>query len=113
MNANDDQLTKSSTTTGEVVDKIIDLEECSKRGEKPPKARGYRVKVNGQFCELHTSTPTGTEILVAAGLIEGRYTLRVKESGGKLRKVDLDEQIDFCAVLIEKFKALPQDQTEG
>lgn len=113
MNINDDQPTKSSTTTGEAVDEIIDLEECSKRGEKPPKARGYRVKVNGQFCELLTSTPTGREILIAAGLAEERYTLRVKEPGQKLRKVALDERIDFCALFIEKFKALPQDQTEG
>ena len=113
MNVNDDQPTKSSTTTEEVVDEVIDLEEYSTRGEKPPRARGYRVKVNGQFCEFQTSTPTGREILIAAGLVEERYTLRVKEPGQKLRKVALDERVDFCALFIEKFKALPQDQTEG
>ena len=113
MNDNENWAAEDSTTTEEAVDEIIDLEECSRSGKKPPKAKGYRIKVNGQFCELQTSTPTGQEILIAAGLVEERYTLRIKELGGKLRKVKLDERIDFCALVIEKFKALPQDQTEG
>ena len=113
MNINENWETEAATTTAEVVDEIIDLEECAKSGKKPPKAKGYRIKVNGRFCELQTSTPTGQEILIAAGLVEERYTLRVKEAGKKLRKVALEDRIDFCALVIEKFKALPQDQTEG
>ena len=31
-----------------VLDDIIDLEEYARRGEQPPLARGYRLKVNGE-----------------------------------------------------------------
>ena len=41
------------------------------------------------------------------------YTLRVKFAGERPRKVGLDEKIDLRRPGVEKFKALPRDQTEG
>lgn len=53
----------------EVVDDIIDLEEFAKQGNKPPLARGYRIKVNGEPFVLHDPMPTGRAILTVAGLL--------------------------------------------
>jgi hypothetical protein len=98
----------------EVVDDIIDIEEYAKRGERPPLSKGYRIRVNGEPFVVHDPTPTGRAILTLAGLLPPKdYTLRVKLAGQKPQKVDLDEKVDLRKPGVEKFKALPRDQTEG
>jgi hypothetical protein len=97
-----------------VLDDIVDLEEYAKRGERPPLARGYRIRVNGEPFVVHEPVITGREVLTLAGLIPPEnYTLRVKLAGRKPEKVGLDEKVDLRRRGVEKFKALPRDQTEG
>ncbi|MEQ1809378.1 MAG: multiubiquitin domain-containing protein [Terricaulis sp.] len=97
-----------------VLDDIIDLEEYAKRGERPPLAKGYRIKINGDPYVVHDPKPTGREILTLAGLLPAEdYTLRLKAAGSKPEKIGLDEKIDLRKPGVEKFKALPRDQTEG
>lgn len=113
MNA---QLEPPEVETGveAVLDDIIDLEEYSKQGKRPPLARGYQIKINGDPYVVHDPVLTGREILTLAGLLPAEnYTLRVKMAGEKPEKIDLDEKVDLRHVGIEKFKALPRDQTEG
>lgn len=104
------------TDTGveEVVDDVIDLEEYAKLGKRPPLAKGYRIKVNGDPFVVHDPKPTGRAILTLAGLLPAQdYTLRLKAAGEKPRKIGLDEHVDLRQPGVEKFKALPRDQTEG
>ncbi len=97
-----------------VLDDIIDLEEFAKLGKKPPLAKGYRLKINGEPYVVHDPTATGRAILTLAGLLPAEnYTLRVKLAGERPRKVGLDEKVDIRHPGVEKFKALPRDQTEG
>jgi len=98
----------------QMLDAVIDLEEYAQRGEKPPLAKGYRIKVNGDQFVIENPEPTGREILTLAGLLPPEnYTLRVKAAGQKPQKVGLDEKVDLRRPGVEKFKALPRDQTEG
>lgn len=98
----------------QVLDDIIDLEEYAKRGEQPPLSKGYRIKINGDPFVVNEPKPTGREILTLAGLLPAEeYTLRVKVAGEKPRKVGLNEKVDLREKGVEKFKALPRDQTEG
>jgi len=107
---------QSNDRSGEelVLDEIIDLEEYAKLGKQPPLSRGYRIRVNGDAFVVHDPVVTGREILTLAGLLPPEnYTLRIKMAGEKPRKVGLDEKIDLRHRGVEKFKALPRDQTEG
>lgn len=98
----------------QVLDDIIDLEEYAKLGKRPPLAKGYRIRINGDPFVVHDPTITGRAILTLAGLLPPEnYTLRVKMAGEKPRKVGLDEKVDLRHPGVEKFKALPRDQTEG
>lgn len=98
----------------EVLEDIVDLEEYAKLGKRPPLSRGYRIRVNGEPFVVHEAEPTGREILTLAGLLPAEnYTLRVKFAGEKPRKVELNERVDLRHPGVERFKALPRDQTEG
>ena len=97
-----------------IVDDIIDLEEYAKKGERPPLAKGYRIRINGEPYVVNAPVITGREILALGGLLPPEdYTLRVKSAGSKPEKVGLDEKVDLRKPGVEKFKALPRDQTEG
>lgn len=97
-----------------VLDDVIDLEEYAKAGKQPPLTKGYRLRVNGEPYVVHEPTITGREVLTLAGLLPPKdYTLRLKVAGGKPEKIELDEKVDLRRKGIEKFKALPRDQTEG
>lgn len=100
--------------TEAVLEEIVDLEEYAKRGERPPLSRGYRILINGKPYVISDPMPTGLEILTLAGLLPAKdYTLRVKYAGKKPEKVGLNEKVDLRRPGVEKFKALPRDQTEG
>ena len=98
----------------QVLDDIIDLEEYAKLGKQPPLAKGYRLQVNGKPYVILKPNPTGGEILTLAGLLPAKdYTLRLKMAGERPEKIGLHEPVDLRRKGIEKFKALPRDQTEG
>lgn len=93
---------------------VVDIEEYALRGERPPRARAYRLKINGIAYTWSRPSITGREVLVLANLNPPEnYSLRVKIKGEKPRKIDLTESVDLTALGVEKFKALPKDQTEG
>ena len=97
-----------------VLDDVIDLEEYAKLGKRPPLAKAYRIRINGDSYVVSDPAPTGRELLTLAGLLPAEeYTLRVKFAGQRPRKVELDEKVDVRHYGVEKFKALPRDQTEG
>ena len=97
-----------------VLDDIIDLEEYAKLGKRPPLAKGYRIRINGDPYVIHNPTLTGREVLTLAGLLPAEdYTLRVKLVGERPRKIGLDDKVDLRQPGVEKFKALPRDQTDG
>jgi Multiubiquitin len=107
---------ESSIDPGEeqVLDDIIDLEEYAKLGKQPPLAKGYRLQVNGKPYVILKPNPTGEEILTLAGLLPANdYTLRLKMAGERPEKIGLHETVNLRRKGIEKFKALPRDQTEG
>lgn len=90
------------------------MEEYAREGKQPPLAKGYRLTVNGKPFVITVPKPTGAEILTLAGLLPVKdYTLRVKAAGEAPEKVAADEHVDLRKKGVEKFKALPRDQTEG
>ncbi|MGE0490088.1 MAG: multiubiquitin domain-containing protein [Vulcanimicrobiota bacterium] len=97
-----------------VLDQDVDLAEYARRGQRPPLARGYRLRINGDAFVISQATPTGRDILTLGGLLPAEnYTLRVKLSNQRPKKVKLDERVDLTVLGIERFKAVPRDQTEG
>lgn len=98
----------------EIVEEIVDLEECAKAGRKPPRARRYRFKVNDKPYEWREPTILGRQILGVAGLVPPQdYTLRQKMTKGEPRRIGLEDTVDLREPGIEKFRAIKRGQQEG
>ena len=98
----------------EILDEIADLEEYAARGEQPPRCRGYRIRVNRERFVVYEEKPTRETILTTAGLTPvDTWTLRLIVRGCKPELIKEGESVDLTRPGVEKFKALPRDQTEG
>ncbi len=109
-------MAKDSDDLGEVriLNDVINLEAYAKAGKAPPLATAYEIKINGDPYVISNSMVTGREILTLAGLLPAeKYTLRMKILDKRPVKINLDEEVDLRKPGIEKFKALPRDQTDG
>lgn len=94
-------------------DEIINLEWAAKNDKKPPKGKKYQYKVDEVELISETETKTGKQILEAAGKIPAaNFILRQKLKGTWIT-IKPDAIVDFTEPGVEKFKTLPNDQTEG
>ena len=92
---------------------IIDLEEYAAQNKIPPKHRRYRVRINKELFVFDIADPTREQILEKAGLVPTtNWSLRLKIRGGH-RLINEGEHVDLTEPGVEKFKALPREQTEG
>lgn len=102
-----------SETNEPILDEVV-LEEYASRGEQPPRARRYRIRIDRQNYTVEVSHMLGREILTLAGKTPPeQYKLREKLQGGQARTIGLDEDVDFTARGVERFMTLRLDQTEG
>lgn len=93
---------------------IIDIEEYTAHGKKPPKDKRYRIRVNSEKFIFAIANPTREQILETAGLTPSTaYSLRLKLKGGGHRLIREGEHVDLTEPGVERFKALPRGQTEG
>jgi hypothetical protein len=98
----------------EDINDEIDIEEYGKRGERPPPARRYRVRIDRDRFVVPKAHPLGRELLTIAGKVPPeRFSLTQKLRGGAVRPVALDETVDLTEPGVERFMTLPLDQTEG
>jgi hypothetical protein len=98
----------------ETVHDEIDVEEYAKRGERPPRARRYRIRIDRERFVVPAPYLTGRELLILAGKTPPeRFTITQKLRGGAVRPLGLDERADFTEPGVERFMTLPLDQTEG
>lgn len=98
----------------ELLEEIIDLEECALANRRPPRARRYRIRIDKHKHEVEVPAMTGRELLTLAGKIPvTNYMISQKFRGGQAKRIGLDEKADFTTPGVERFMTLPLDQTEG
>lgn len=92
---------------------LVDVEQYGKRGEKPPRALRYRIRIDKQYYDVEQSTMTGAEILALAGKTPASHFLDEKLHGGTVKRIGPTEPVDFTEKGIERFMTLPKTETEG
>ena len=92
----------------------VDVELHAKGGNKPPRAKRYRIRVDDRYFVVTQHSLTGREILVLAGKLPPEsYILTQKSKGGTLHTIELNEVVDFTKPGIERFNTLPRQVQEG
>jgi hypothetical protein len=94
----------------------IEIEVFAQKGsgERVPKAKRYKIRVDKTKYTVEVEKMTGREILTLAGKVPPeQYKLTQKEHGGTAKTIELDEEVDFRAPGVERFITLRLDQTEG
>jgi hypothetical protein len=105
---------KVLVVTEVILVELVDIEEYAKRGEKPPKAKKYRIRVGKQHFMVALPEMTGRQILELAGRVPAEsFKLQQKFKGGKVEVVGLDQLVDFTAHGVERFQWMPCNETEG
>ena len=98
----------------EVLEELVDLEECANNGRRPPKAKRYRIRIDGEKYVVSVPSMTGRELLELAGKQPpDKFMVVEKVCGQKPRRIGLDERVDFTKHGVEKFLTQPLGQTEG
>jgi hypothetical protein len=97
---------------GELVELVV-IEEFAKRGEKPPRAKTYLVRIDKKTYHIHKPNPTGEELLHAAGKTSAGFKLYQIFRGRQPEPVAPHEHVDLRAHGIERFTTVPRDPGEG
>lgn len=98
----------------EALEELVDLEECACKGHKPPRAKRYRIRIDGQKYVVDVLSMTGGQLLELAGKTPpDQFMIVEKVRGEKPRRIGLDERVDFTKPGVEKFLTQPLGQKEG
>jgi hypothetical protein len=92
---------------------VIDLEVYGKKGEKPPSATTYRIRIDKDFKDVTAVGLTGREILALVAKTPETHLLSMKVHEKGSRPIQADEFVDFTEQGIERFQTLARDATEG
>jgi hypothetical protein len=97
-----------------IIDEIIDIEEFSKSGREPPRAKGYRIRVDKDHIIFDKDEVTGREILEKAGRVPPeKYVLREIFSHGGREKIELNQLVHLRHHHIEKFRTMLRSPQDG
>lgn len=92
---------------------VVDLEAYAKEGKTVPSDHDYKIKVDKTYYTVHTATMKGRDILILAGKTPPeRYILQQKIKD-QIKRIGLDDVVDFTAPGIERFMTIPNEVTEG
>lgn len=92
---------------------VVEIEEYAKRGEKPPKAASYLIRIDKEKKVVTVPTMTGREILGLVGKTPEGYRLYEHLRGKQSRPVEATTTVDFTEEGVERFSTMPRDPTEG
>lgn len=92
----------------------VDIEEYAARGEKPPRARFYNIKIDGQRYRVDRPSMTGRELLeLARKSPPENYRIFERYRGKPPVEIALDEKVDFTRAGVENFVTLPRTSPDG
>lgn len=112
--ANVEVLVEVDESDGVIVEEIIVIEEFGKSGRKPPRARGYKIRVDKEHLVFHEEWVTGRQILVEAKrLPPEKYILREIFANAPPEKIDLDQKVHLRKHGVEKFRTMLKTAQDG
>lgn len=95
------------------VREVIDIEAFAKEGKAVPPGHDYKIKVDKVQYTVQTATMTGREILILAGKTPPERYILQQKINNQVKRIGLDEVVDFTEPGVERFMTIPNEVTEG
>lgn len=95
------------------LDEVIDLEEYSVNGERPPKGRRYRFRLDKAQHISKDDSLTGRQILAFGGMNPDQYLLFQAQRGGQRVPVTPDQVVDLTEPGVERFFTMKNEHNNG
>lgn len=93
---------------------IVDIEECARLGQRPPKAKRYKIRIDKTNHIVQVSSMTGKQLLELAGRKPvDQYKLFQKVRGGEPKPIGHDDVADFTTPGVEHYFTIKCDLREG
>lgn len=96
-----------------IIEELVVIEEYAQRGETPPRARLYRVRIDKGPYEFANPDPTGEQILEQAKKTSAGWKLYQVFRGHQPVPVAPTDHVNLRAPGVERFVTVPKDPTEG
>jgi hypothetical protein len=98
---------------GEVLIEEVEIEVYAKRGELPPRAKRYIIRVDKEKFTVHTHTITGAEILALVKKTADKFKLYQQRHGHQPVRIEPEQVVDLRMHHVERFTTMQKDPTEG
>ena len=97
-----------------IVDEIVVIEEFGKSGRNPPRAKGYKIRVDKEHVVFHEEWVTGRQILEEAKrLPPEKFILREIFANTPPEKIELDQKVHLRKHGVEKFLTMLKTAQDG
>ena len=97
-----------------IVDEIVVIEEFGKSGRNPPRAKGYKIRVDKEHVVFHEEWVTGRQILEEAKrLPPEKFILREIFANTPPEKIELDQKVHLRKHGVEKFRTMLKTAQDG
>jgi hypothetical protein len=107
-------MTTETQASEAILEIVVDIEECSRQGRKPPHARHYRIRIDKKLYVVDTPHPTGRALLELAGKTPPeKWILRQIFRNGPAVLIGLDQKVDLTTPGVEKFSTMPKEISDG
>lgn len=107
------QVADAGIEDGEVEVDEVEIEAFAKRGEQPPRAKRYVIRVDKEKYTVSTPTIAGEQILALAGKTPDKFKLYQHKRGHQPTLIGPTDVVDLREPGVERFTTMPKDTTEG
>jgi hypothetical protein len=109
----EDEVMEIENAQSESLIEEVDVEECSKRGERPPHAKRYRIRIDKLHFVVEKRKITGLELLELVGLTPPQYSVYLHVREHQPRRIAPNEHVDLTAECVERFSTMKCNLTDG
>jgi hypothetical protein len=92
---------------------VVDIAEYAARGEKPPRGRRYRFRLDREPYISTSEVLTGAQILAFGSLDPQHFNLFQAIRGGQRIPIAADQEVDLTQPGIERFFSMKNEHTNG
>lgn len=92
---------------------VVEIEECTKHGRRPPRWHRYRIRVDRERFVVEKRVISGGEVLALVNKRPADWALNQKLRGGRRIRIEAHEEVDLAEPSVERFETIRRQAQQG